>query len=59
MMGSYYLSKPFYCPSLINYKSQYKKVSVIPIWIVKSNISSIGPSSERNMTSTLETLVNK
>ena len=27
---------------------KYKKVGVLPIWIVKSNISSIGPLSERN-----------
>ena len=32
------------------YKSKYKKVGhgVLPIRIVKSNVSSIGPSSERN-----------
>ena len=30
------------------YKSKYKKVGVLPIWIVQSNVSSIGPSSERN-----------
>ena len=27
--------------------SKYKKVGVLPIRIVKSNVSSIGPSSER------------
>ena len=32
---------------MFRYKSKYKKVSVLPIWIVKSNVSSIGPSSER------------
>ena len=30
------------------YKSKYKKVGVLPIRIVWSNVSSIGPSSERN-----------
>ena len=29
------------------YKSKYKKVFVLPIRIVQSNVSSIGPSSER------------
>ena len=30
---------------------KYKKVGVLPIWIlVKSSVSSVGPSSERNMT---------
>ena len=29
-------------------KSKYKKVGVLPIRIVKSNVSSVGPSSERN-----------
>ena len=28
-------------------KSKYKKVGVLPIWTVKFNVSSIGPSSER------------
>ena len=31
----------------IIYKSKYKKVGVLPIRIVWSNVSSIGPSSER------------
>ena len=31
----------------MKYKSKYKKVGVLPIRIVKSNVSSIGPSSER------------
>ena len=32
-----------------SYKPKYKKVGVLPpIWIVKSNVSSVGPSSERN-----------
>ena len=30
------------------YKSKYKKVGVLPIRIVQSNVSSVGPSSERN-----------
>ena len=30
------------------YKSKYRKVGVLPIRIVWSNVSSIGPSSERN-----------
>ena len=30
------------------FKSKYEKVGVLPIWIVKSNVSSVGPSSERN-----------
>ena len=33
----------------IRKKSKYKKVGVLPIRIVKSNISSVGPSSERIM----------
>ena len=32
----------------ILYKSKYKKVGVLLRWIVKSKVSSIGPSSERN-----------
>ena len=32
------------------YKSKYKKVGVLPIWLVKSNVLSVGPSSERNIT---------
>ena len=31
------------------YKSKYERVGVLPIQIVKSNILSIGPSSERNL----------
>ena len=34
--------------AVFRYKSKYKKVGVLPIRIVKSNVSSIGPSSERN-----------
>ena len=34
---------------MFRYKSKYKKVGVLPIRIVKSNISSVYPSSERNM----------
>ena len=30
------------------YKSKYKTVGVLPIRIVKSNVFSVGPSSERN-----------
>ena len=30
-------------------KSKYKKVGILPIRIVKSNVSSAGPSSERNI----------
>ena len=30
-----------------SHSPRYKKVGVLPIWIVKSNVSSIGPSSER------------
>ena len=29
------------------YKSKYEKVDILPIRIVKSNVSSVGPSSER------------
>ena len=32
----------------IDYKSNYKKVGVLPIRIVQSNVSSVGPSSKRN-----------
>ena len=32
------------------YKSKYKMVGVLPIRIVQSNVSSIGPLSERNLT---------
>ena len=31
------------------YKSKYKKVGVLPIRIVKSDVSSVGPSSEGNI----------
>ena len=31
------------------YKSKYEKVGVLPTRIVKSNVSSVGPSSERNL----------
>ena len=34
---------------VFRYKSKYKKVGVLPIQIVKSNVSSVGPLSERNM----------
>ena len=37
-------------------KSKYEKVGVLPIRIVKSNVSSVGPSSERNEGPTFETL---
>ena len=30
----------------ILFKSKYKKVGVLPIWKVKSNVSSAGPSSK-------------
>ena len=34
---------------MFRYKSKYKKIGVLPIWIVKFNVSiSVGPSSERN-----------
>ena len=33
---------------MLRYKSKYKKVGVLPIRIVKSYVSSVGPSSERN-----------
>ena len=33
---------------MLRYKSKYKKVGVLPIWIVKSKLSSVGLSSERN-----------
>ena len=33
------------------YKSKYEKVGVLPIRIVYSNVSSVGPSSERNRSS--------
>ena len=32
------------------HKSKYKKVGVLLIWKAKSNVSSVGPSSERNTT---------
>ena len=35
----------FFLVKLIEY---YQKVGVVPIRIVKSNVSSVGPSSERN-----------
>ena len=35
------IHRPFYI-------SKYKNVDVLPIRIVKSNVSSVGPSSERN-----------
>ena len=31
---------------MFRYKSKYEKVVVLPIWIVKSNVSSVGLSSE-------------
>ena len=31
-----------------SYKSKYEKVGVLPIQILKSNVSSVGASSERN-----------
>ena len=37
------MKKKIYC-----YITKYKKVGVLPIQIVWSNVSSIGPSSERN-----------
>ena len=40
----------------MRYKSKYKKVGVLPIRIVWSNVSSIGPSSEKNEGPMLETL---
>ena len=36
---------------MFRYKSKYKKVGVLPIWKVKSNVSSVGPSSESSMMS--------
>ena len=33
---------------MLRYKSKYKKVGVLPIYKAKSNVSSVGPSSERN-----------
>ena len=36
-------------PSYLKNKSKYKKVGVLPTWKVKSNVSSVDPSSERNM----------
>ena len=44
---------------MLRYKSKYKKVGVLPIRIVKSNVSSVGPSLERIFSdegSSLETL---
>ena len=32
---------------MFRYKLKCKKVGVLPIWIVKSNVSSVDPSSER------------
>ena len=29
-----------------NRNSKYKKVGVLPIWIVKSNVSSVAPSTD-------------
>ena len=37
-----------YPPTFSYYKSKYKMVGVLPIRIVQSNVSRIGPSSERN-----------
>ena len=34
---------------MFRYKSKSKKVCVLSIRIVKSNVSSVGPSSERNI----------
>ena len=36
-------------PEAFKYQSKYiESVGVLPIWIIKSNISSVGPSSESN-----------
>ena len=35
--------------AVFRYKSKYKKIGVLPIWKVRSNVSSVGPLSERNM----------
>ena len=46
-----YMSKNYYIFKtniIYIYKSKYKKVGVLPMRIVWSNVSSIGPSSERN-----------
>ena len=34
---------------MLRYKSKYKKVGVLPIRIAKSNVSSVGPSSEKHV----------
>ena len=39
------------------YKSKYKKIGVLPMRIVWSNVSSIGPSSERNRVSLLYSVI--
>ena len=33
----------------MKYKSKFKKVCVLPIWKLKFNVSSVGPSSQRNV----------
>ena len=45
----YAISRSLSAPHLGNiYKSKYKKVGVLPIQTVKSNVLSIGLSSERD-----------
>ena len=42
-MSNVYLQLIYTLPSLKRLKSKYGKVCVLPIWIVKSNVSSVGP----------------
>ena len=49
IFGFFFSPSVSLCICLFVYKSKYKKVGVLPIWEVKSNVSSVGPSSERNM----------
>ena len=49
IFGFFFSPSVSLCICLFVYKSKYKKVGVLPIWKVKSNVSSVGPSSERNM----------
>ena len=42
---------------MLRYKSKYKKVGVLRIWIIKSNVSSVG-SSSTNTKVTIQTVNN-
>ena len=49
-MVTYDIFNDILCTILHRYKSKYEKVGVLPIRIAKSNVSSVGPSSERFLT---------